>query len=329
DYLARPYKLIPKTAVEVAQPVYFDEQGRELPADVAGEEVAVSIYDVKIKPGILYQPHPAFARDSEGRPLYWPLSPQEIEGRYAITDFPESGTRELVADDYVYAFRRLASPRVVSPIFGVMAEHVVGMREYGEALKQMDVHGAHAEGQKPWLDLREHGFDGVEALDSHTLRIRVIGKYPQFRYWLAMTFTAPIPWEADRFYDQPGMAEHGLSFNTWPVGTGPFMMTESIINRRHVMERNPNFRGEPYPCAGEPEDEAAGLLADCGQATPFVDKVVFHLEKESVPLMGKFLQGYYDIPEVGRGDYGAAMKVAASDSVEKAALYEDRGIQIH
>ena len=330
DYLARPYKLIPKTALEVVQPVYFDAQGRELPPDIAGEEVAVSVYDIRIKPGIKYQPHPAFAQDATGKPLYWPMTPEDIDGRYDITDFPETGTRELTADDYVYAFRRLASPRVVSPIFGVMAEHVVGMREYGERLKQLDATDPGTmPSQRPWLDLREHGFEGVEALDSHTLRVRVIGKYPQFRYWLAMTFTAPIPWEADRFYTQPGMAEHGLSLNTWPVGTGPYMMTESIINRRHVLERNPNFRGEPYPCEGEVADVAAGLLADCGQPTPFVDKVVFHLEKESVPLMGKFIQGYYDIPEVGRGDYGAAMKVAASDSLEKAALYEDRGIQIH
>ena len=48
----------------------------------------------------------------------------------------------------------------------------------------------------------------MQALDPHTLRIRVNGKYPQFKYWLAMTFTAPVPWEADRFYNQPGMAEH-------------------------------------------------------------------------------------------------------------------------
>lgn len=330
DYLARPYKLIPKAAEEVVQPVYFDSEGRELPADAPGEQVAFSVYDIRIRPGIMYQPHPAFARGPDGKHLYWPMSPEDIDGRYALTDFPETGTRELVADDYVYAFRRLASPRVVSPIFGVMAEHVVGMREYGERLKEVEAALSDTPpGQRPWLDLREHGFEGVEALDSHTLRIRVIGKYPQFRYWLAMTFTAPIPWEADRFYAQRGMAEHGLSFNTWPVGTGPYMMTESIINRRHVLERNPNFRGEPYPCDGEPGDEAVGLLADCGKFTPFVDRVVFHLEKESVPLMGKFLQGYYDIPEVGRGDYGAAMKVAASDSAEKAALYADRGIQIH
>src|SRR3546814_20952643 len=79
-------------------------------------------------------------------------------------------------------------------------------------------------------------------------RSKVIGKYPQFKYWLAMTFTVPIPWEADRFYHQPGMAEHNLSLNTWPVGTGPYMLVESIVNRRHVLQRNPNFRGEPYPC---------------------------------------------------------------------------------
>src|SRR5690606_33230001 len=117
-----------------------------------------------------------------------------------------------------------------------------------------------------------------------------------------------------------------LSLNTWPVGTGPYMLTESIPNRRHVLSRNPNFRGEPYPCQGEPADAAAGLLADCGKLTPFVDKVVFSLEKESVPLMGKFMQGYYDIPQVDRGEYGVAMRMAAGDSAKKAALYEDHGL---
>ena len=71
---------------------------------------------------------------------------------------------------------------------------------------------------------------------------------------MAMTFVAPIPWEADAFYAQPGMADNGLSLNQWPVGTGPFMMTEFVRDRRHVMKRNPNYRGEPYPCEGEPSD---------------------------------------------------------------------------
>src|SRR5690606_14709570 len=109
---------------------------------------------------------------------------------------------------------------------------------------------------------------------------------------------------------------------------GPYMLTESIRNRRHVLSRNPNFRGEPYPCEGEPGDEAAGLLKDCGLPTPFIDQVVFQLEKESVPLLGKFLQGYYDIPQIERGEYGVAMTVAAEDSPEKAALYKERGLDL-
>src|SRR5690554_6539546 len=46
DYLARPYQLIPKAAVDVAQPVYYDKDGRELPPDVAGVEVAGTVSDV-------------------------------------------------------------------------------------------------------------------------------------------------------------------------------------------------------------------------------------------------------------------------------------------
>ena len=39
------------------------------------------------------------------------------------------------------------------------------------------------------------------------------------------------------------------------------------------------------------------------------------------------MQGYYDIPQVDRGDFGVALLVAAGDSPEKAALYRDHGIK--
>lgn len=331
-YLKRPYELIARAAQEVVEPVYLDAAGAKLPADADPASIAQSVYEIRIKPGILFQPHPAFARKADGSYDYYPLAPGELAGRYAIPDFEKTGTRELTAHDYVYAFRRLASPRVASPIYSTLAQHVVGFREYGERVRQADreLREGLPSGQRdlPWLDLRELGFDGVTALDDHTLRIRVNGSYPQFRYWLAMTFTAPVPWEADRFYSQPGMADHNLSLNTWPVGTGPYMMVESLQNRRHVMQRNPNFRGEPYPCEGEPGDREAGLLDDCGKMTPFIDKLVFNIEKENIPLQGKFMQGYYDLPQADRGDWGVAMLVAAGDSSEKAALYAKHGIQL-
>ncbi len=331
-YLKRPYELVARAALRVVQPQFIDARGEPLPADAPASSIAESIYDIPIRPNILFAPHPAFARDAEGRYAYFPISAQTLDEKFAIPDFPLTGTRALTAHDYVYAIRRLASPRVASPIFATLAEHVVGMRAYGERLREIDagLRKGLAPGARdlPWLDLRDLGFSGVEALDEHTLRIRVKGLYPQFKYWLAMTFVAPIPWEADRFYAQPGMAQRDLSLNTWPVGTGPYMLSESIPNRRHVLSRNPNFRGEPYPCEGEPGDAGAGLLADCGKLTPFIDRIVFNIEKEAIPLQGKFMQGYYDIPQVERGDTGVAMLVAASDSTEKAALYAEHGIQL-
>ncbi|ARP91375.1 peptide ABC transporter substrate-binding protein [Bordetella genomosp. 9] len=332
DYLQRPYKLIPRAAAAISPPTYLDAQGNVLPQDAPGASIAESVYEIPIRPGIRFQPHPAFARNPDGSYVYFPLRPGELDDKASIPDFPRTGTRELTADDYVYAFRRLASPRVVSPIYSLMADYVVGMKAYGDRLRELD-QAARAKlppGQRdlPWLDLRQSGFEGVTAPDPHTLRIRVKGKYPQFKYWLAMTFTAPVPWEAERFYSQPGMSTRNLSLNTWPVGTGPYMMVESLQNRRHVLARNPNYHGEPYPCQGEPADRAAGRLQDCGKPTPFIDKVVFSIEKESTPLTGKFLQGYYDIPQVERGEYGVAMLVAAGDSPDKAARYREHGIQL-
>lgn len=333
QYLKRPYELTPRAAAAITQPRYLDDQGNVLPADTPGERIAESVYDIPIKPGILYQPHPAFAQDKDGQYVYYPLKPGELDDKYYLTDFPDTGTRTLTAHDYVYGIKRLASPRVASPIYSLMADYIIGMGEYGKRLQARDsaLREKLAPGARdlPWLDLRDaDGFEGVQALDDQTLRIRLKGKYPQFNYWLAMTFTSPIPWEADRFYSQPGMAAHDLSLNTWPVGTGPYMLVESLQNRRHVLARNPHFRGEPYPCEGEPGDRELGLLADCGKMTPFIDKAVFSIEKEAVPLTGKFMQGYYDIPQIERGEYGISMLVAAGDSEDKAKTYRDHGIQL-
>src|SRR4030095_4098015 len=301
-YLKRPYELNGRTAEEVARPRYLDKDGNVLPDDAPGDQVAETVFEVRIKPGIKYAPHPAFARNANGEYVYHNLKADDVADKYKVTDFKHTGTRELVADDYVYAIRRLATPRIKSPAFSPMSDYIVGLKDYGEKIVEIDKglrkDLAPTDRDLPMLDFRQYPFPGAEAIDPHTLRIRVIGKYPQFKYWLAMTFFAPVPWEAEKFYAQPGMAAKNLTLNYWPVGTGPYMLTEYVENRRHVLERNPNFHGELYPCEGEPGDKEKGYLADCGKSLPFVDKVVFDIEKEGVPLQAKFLQGYYDSPAI-------------------------------
>ena len=77
-YLKRPYELIPKTAEAVAKPYFVDRNGKRLPDDAPVEQVAESVHEIHIKPGILYAPHPAFARDEKGAYRYHRLSREEI-----------------------------------------------------------------------------------------------------------------------------------------------------------------------------------------------------------------------------------------------------------
>jgi ABC-type transport system substrate-binding protein len=331
-YLLRPFRLVPKTATAVATPTYLDQHGQRLPTDAPGEQVAESVYDIHLKPGILYQPHPAFAKDEQGRFRYHAMQPGELGSRRTPLDFEHSGTRELVAEDYVYALKRHATTRITTPIYGLFAEYVLGLKDYGELIKAEDqklrAELDPASLDKPFLDFRRWPLAGASAIDDHTLRIRLKGKYPQWNYWMSMTFLAPVPWEADAFYAQPGMAAVGLSLDTWPVGTGPYMMTEFVKDRRHVLTRNPNYRGEPYPCEGMPGDKEAGLLDDCGKTMPFIDRFVSTVEREAVPLRGKFRQGFYDIEVFERTDTGMDYLVAMQDSEEVRQEYEAKGFRL-
>lgn len=331
-YLKRPFQLVPKTAAEVVRPHYVDKDGKPLPDDAPAERVAESVYDVPIKPGILFQPHPAFAKDAEGRYRYHAMKPGELGKRRSPLEFEHQGTRELVAEDFVYALKRHATTRVTTPIFSTFAEYVVGLKEYGELVKAEDAKlraGLDpASLDKPFLDFRQWPLAGATAPSKHLLRIRIKGKYPQWSYWMQMTFTAPVPWEADAFYAQPGMAAVGLSLDRWPVGTGAYMMTEFVQDRRHVMVKNPNYRGEAYPCEGMPGDKEAGLLDDCGKRMPFVDRIVSTIEREAVPQRNKFRQGYYDIEVFERTDTGMDYLVAMQDSEDVRREYTEKGFRL-
>ncbi len=332
-YLKRPYELIPRTLSEDLRVTYFDADGRVLPK--ASNEVALSVFELHIKPGIRYQPHPAFATNEKGEPLYLNLGHAALKNIRSPLDFPVQGTRELTSYDYAYAIKRLASPRLISPSYGFLNEKILGYAAYGAKLKSIDqalrvptTSSTPLNASAPWLDLRGLDFEGLQTPDAYTLKIKIKGQYPQFKYWLAMTFFSPVPWEVDAFYSQPGMKERNLSLDTWPVGTGPFMLTEHQPSAKIVLTKNPNYRGEPYPCEGEAGDAEKGLLKDCNKPTPFLEKIISIREKESTSLSTKFIQGYYDLPEMERGEPGVAFQVSIQDGTGLFKELQARKIQL-
>ncbi len=317
-YLKRPYELIPLTGETLPKVSYVDGEGNTL-EDARGE-VAYTIYEITIQPGIQYQPHPAFARQGDDY-LYHALSGAELSSIHTLYDMEQSGHRELVADDYVYQIKRLAHPGLNSPILGLMGDYIDGLAEYHKTLQQ-------ARSGDEWLDLRDYPLTGVELVDRYTYRIKIKGNYPQFVYWLAMPFFAPVPWEADRLYSQPGLIEKNITLDWYPVGTGPFMLTVNNPNLQMVMSRNPNFHGEKYPDEGAPGDEAAGMLVDAGKPLPFIDKVVFSLEKETIPYWNKFLQGYYDASGISSDSFDQAISFDAAGQMGLSESMQAQGIQL-
>lgn len=304
-YLKRPYVLIPGLAAALPE-------STELDADW-------TLYRFALREGVLYQQDPCFPLDAEGR-----------------------RTRKVVAADFAFELMRLADPGVNSPVaeplgnirgFAEFAERLSAAREADEDFAARPVREQYAE---------VGPMEGVRARGLYGLEIEVSSRYPQILYWFAMPFTAPVPWEAVAYYDgedgRPGFADH-------PVGTGPYFLAKYDKHSRMILEANPNWYGvlhpewrapgATYPVSGAPGDAEAGRLDPrvVGQPLPFIERIEFRREKESIPYFNKFLQGYYDaagiikesfdkvIHEGGLSDDMRGMGIDLEKSVEPSVFY--------
>jgi oligopeptide transport system substrate-binding protein len=300
-YLKRPYQLVPLTATQLPEIHYLNAKEEPLAQTAKENDIAFTDYLIDIKPDIHYQPHPALAKNTAGEYLYHHLNAEQLDELHVLSDFKETGSRELIADDYVYQIKRLAYPKLQSPIAETMKNYIVGFDEFAKQVAE-----------KPKAALKDQAMTGVEVVSRYRYRVRIKGKYPQFQFWLAMPFFAAMPWEADAFYDQQGLVDKNISLDWFPIGTGAYLLSENNPNRRMILLKNPLFHGETYPTEGEPDDVKNGLLQDAGKPLPFIDKVVFMLEKETIPYWSKFLQGYYDLSGIASDSFDQAIQFTGS-----------------
>ncbi|UOA06933.1 ABC transporter substrate-binding protein [Methylobacter sp. S3L5C] len=316
-YLKRPYQLTTLTASKMPEINYLNKQGENLGKGAKDNDIAYTDYVIDIKPGINYQPHPALAKDVQGNYLYHHLTSVQIQSLKTLNDFDNTGSRELTAEDYVYQIKRLAHPKIQSPIAEIMKNYIVGFDDFS---KQAD--------DKQKSAIKNLSMAGIQVNNRYQYRIRIKGKYPQFIFWLAMPFFSAMPWEADVFYDQAGMSDKNITLDWFPIGTGPYLLVENNPNRRMVLLKNPFFHLEKYPSEGQPEDKQNGLLTDAGKKLPFIDKVVFMLEKETIPYWTKFLQGYYDASGIASDSFDQAIQFTGSGGVALTDSMKKKGIQL-
>ncbi len=334
-FLKRPYQLEPLTAEEIPRPKYYDRDGKELGVDPPAEDVRRATYTLRIKTGIKYQNHPCF------QAVNLSLTEALFKGADYKLENLLHGTRTLRANDYVYQIKRLAHPRLNSPILSTMEKYILGLTELSKTLKaelekirsqrkqeagllynqELD------ERNNPiFLDLDKFELEGAKVVDELTWQITLKEKYPQFVYWLAMPFFSPIPPEAGRFYTQPALTARGVSLDNRPIGTGPYRIGRYEEHSQIELVRNENFHVETYPSEGDPGDREHGLLDDAGKKLPFLDKIIFKREKEQIPRWTKFLQGYYDTSVIRSEVFDQAISLSATGDLGLSEEMKKMGI---
>jgi len=210
------------------------------------------VWTVKVRPGIFFADDPAF----KGKP------------------------RELVAQDYVYSFKRFADPANKSPIWTEMeSEGYIGLSELNKrALKD----------KKPFDYDQE--IEGIRALDRYTLRFQLKEPRPRFLETLATSdLYGAVARDVIEFYGEQAEAH--------PVGTGPFRLAQWRRSSLIVFERNPQFREVYYDAEPAADDvEGQKLVARFkGRRLPMVDRVEIAIIEEEQPRWLSFVNGESDV----------------------------------
>ena len=188
--------------------------------------------------------------------------------------------RELVAADYVYAWKRLLDPRVRSPFAWYLQDKVVGAEPVIEAA------------QKSGRFDYDAPIEGLQALDRYTLRLKL--KDPDFimQGYLTQTPMAAVAREVIEAY---GDANGWAMAN--PVGTGPYRLKSWRRGAQIVLEANPNYRDETFPASDDPADR--DLVAKMrGKKLPIVGRIEIDVIEESNPRLLAFTSGALDYVNV-------------------------------
>ena len=209
-------------------------------------------YTVRIKPGIYFQDDPVF----------------------------KGSKRELVAQDYVYSWKRFFDPRWKAPAFATLNElKMLGMGALRDAA---------LEDKKPFDYDTE--VEGMRALDRYTVRFRFAEPQPRF----IQTMAGGDLWGA---VAREVIEAYGDDTAAHPIGTGPFRLAEWRRSSKIVLVRNPTYRQLVYDCEPNADDaEGQALLAKFkGRTLPMIDRVEVSVIEEQQPRWLAFLQKQQDL----------------------------------
>jgi len=183
--------------------------------------------------------------------------------------------RELTADDYAYAIKRLVDPANRSPWRFLVDGKIVGLDDVAKKAAQT----------------KRFDYDskvaGLEIVDRYTLRIHLTATDFNFAFIMAMPTMSAVAREViDAYADDT---------NAHPVGTGPYVLKSWTRKAKIVLEANPDYREVIWDFVGsdDPRDRAA-VAAMRGKRIPQIGRVEISVIEEEQSRWLAFQRGEID-----------------------------------
>jgi ABC-type transport system substrate-binding protein len=283
--VAKAQAQAPKKVLRYAFPVAETGFDPAQISDLYSRTVAANIFDAPLTYDYLARPAKVKPQTAAAMPEISDDSKRFVfrirPGIYFADDPAFKGNRrELVAADYVFSLKRHYDPKYKSPsLFQLENANILGLSELRK---------------KAIADKAPFPYDteveGLRVIDRYSFEIRLAQPSPRFYYLFAEgSVMGAVAREVIEAYPDKAM-EH-------PVGTGPFRLAEWRRSAKIVLERNPNYRDDPYdeePAA----DDAAGAATVArlqGRKLPLVDRVEISIIEEVQPRWLAFLNGEHDL----------------------------------
>ena len=266
----------------VARPVRLVPYAAEAMPTISADR---RTYTIRIRRGLLFAPHPAFG----GQP------------------------RELVAQDFVYSWLRVAEPAYSSMSWSALEGLIEGL----------DERVARARRESRPLDAAAP-VAGLRAVDRYTLEIRLTRPDPTFVYNLAYAGLSAVPREV--------VDAEGAEFARRPVGSGPYRAVRFQPATRLDVERNPSFTPVPWEAfaPNAPADHPA-TRAMRGRKIPVLDRVELVRIPEPSTAVLSLVRGEVDMVAYARPPLvfdGAELKPDLRAAGVRAERAPDQGMYL-
>jgi ABC-type transport system substrate-binding protein len=185
--------------------------------------------------------------------------------------FPDGKGPEITANDFIYAWKRVADFHQASQNYSAMFEdRIVGLDEWRKYTQQTPPD------KIDW----DRPVEGLKALDTYTLQIKLKRPDPQLRYNLAHLPTAPVSRDAANYW--------GDNLKHHPIGSGPYVLAEDLPEQRIVFTANPIYRGR-------------------AEDLPHIQRVQMDYFDEDLPAWALFQQGLLDVAGIPKDVFGQAI----------------------